>query len=113
IAYAPEERRVFVSDESGRRDFVIDAATNSVVARIELDGGAGNTQFDVGSHCVIVGGQAANQLARVGAVHGSLGRPPAFAHTVAVDPTTHRVYLPLANVSGHPVLRVLVPSDSH
>ena len=35
------------------------------------------------------------------------------AHTVAVDPTTHRVYLPLANVSGHPVLRVLVPSDSH
>jgi DNA-binding beta-propeller fold protein YncE len=35
------------------------------------------------------------------------------AHSVAVDPTTHRVYLPLANVSGHPVLRVLVPSDSH
>ncbi|HVH66604.1 MAG TPA: YncE family protein [Gemmatimonadales bacterium] len=32
------------------------------------------------------------------------------AHTVAVDPTTHRVYLPLADVSGHPVLRVLVPS---
>jgi DNA-binding beta-propeller fold protein YncE len=35
------------------------------------------------------------------------------AHSVAVDPTTHRVYLPLADVSGHPVLRVLVPSDSH
>src|SRR5213083_3048585 len=35
------------------------------------------------------------------------------AHSVAVDPATHRVYLPLANVSGHPILRVLVPSDSH
>ena len=35
------------------------------------------------------------------------------AHSVAVDPTTHRVYLPLADVGGHPVLRVLVPSDSH
>jgi len=35
------------------------------------------------------------------------------AHSVAVDPTTHRVYLPLADVSGHPVLRVLVSSDSH
>src|SRR6266480_5151181 len=34
------------------------------------------------------------------------------AHSVAVDPATHRVYLPLANVSGHPVLRVLMPSDS-
>src|SRR5213083_581163 len=35
------------------------------------------------------------------------------AHSVAVDPATHRVYLPLADVNGHPVLRVLVPSDSH
>jgi DNA-binding beta-propeller fold protein YncE len=35
------------------------------------------------------------------------------AHSVAVDPTTQRVYLPLADVNGHPVLRVLVPSDSH
>ncbi len=31
------------------------------------------------------------------------------AHSVAVDPATHRVYLPLADVSGHPILRVLVP----
>jgi DNA-binding beta-propeller fold protein YncE len=35
------------------------------------------------------------------------------AHSVAVDPATHRAYLPLADVNGHPVLRVLVPSDSH
>jgi DNA-binding beta-propeller fold protein YncE len=31
------------------------------------------------------------------------------AHSVAVDPLTHRVYLPLANVQGHPLLRVLEP----
>src|SRR5437763_3892654 len=35
------------------------------------------------------------------------------AHSVAVDPATHRVYLPLADVSGRPALRVLLPSDSH
>ncbi len=35
------------------------------------------------------------------------------AHSVAVDRSTHRVYLPLADVNGHAVLRVLVPSDSH
>src|SRR5213083_1744086 len=35
------------------------------------------------------------------------------AHSVAVDSGTHRVYLPLADVSGRPVLRILVPSDSH
>src|SRR5213595_900420 len=63
IAYAPAERRVFVSDESGRRDFVIEAATNSLVAQVELGGEAGNTQYDAGSHCVIVAVQTANQLA--------------------------------------------------
>ncbi len=46
IAYAPAERRVFVSDESGGRDFVIDATTNTLAAQIELDGEAGNTQYD-------------------------------------------------------------------
>jgi hypothetical protein len=32
----------------------------------------------------------------------------AHAHTVAVD-RTHRVYLPLENVDGRPVLRILTP----
>jgi 6-phosphogluconolactonase (cycloisomerase 2 family) len=32
------------------------------------------------------------------------------AHTVSVDPRTHRVYLPLENLAGRPVLRILLPS---
>ena len=32
------------------------------------------------------------------------------AHSVAVDPATHRVYVPLANVGGRPILRVLAPT---
>ncbi len=35
------------------------------------------------------------------------------AHSVAVDPGSHKVYLPLANLDGRPVLRVLLPSDVH
>jgi DNA-binding beta-propeller fold protein YncE len=31
------------------------------------------------------------------------------AHSVAVDPATHRVYFPLENVGGHPVLRIMEP----
>ena len=34
------------------------------------------------------------------------------AHSVAVDPVTHRVYLPLADVGGRPMLRVMAPADS-
>ncbi len=33
------------------------------------------------------------------------------AHTVAVDPATHLVYLPLENVGGHPLLRIMKPSN--
>jgi DNA-binding beta-propeller fold protein YncE len=32
------------------------------------------------------------------------------AHTVSVDPRTHRVYLPLENVNGRPTLRILAPA---
>lgn len=32
------------------------------------------------------------------------------AHSVAVDPSTHRVYFPLMNVAGSPVLRVMDPT---
>jgi len=31
------------------------------------------------------------------------------AHTVSVDPRTHLVYLPLQNIDGHPVLRIMKP----
>ncbi len=33
------------------------------------------------------------------------------AHSVAEDSRTHRVYFPLQNVGGKPVLRIAVPSD--
>lgn len=33
------------------------------------------------------------------------------AHSVAVDPGTHRVYFPLQNIKGKPVLRIAAPSD--
>jgi hypothetical protein len=35
----------------------------------------------------------------------------ADAHSVAVNSRTHRVYFPLQNVAGQPVLRIALPSD--
>ena len=32
------------------------------------------------------------------------------AHTISVNPSTHEVYLPLKDVDGHPVLRIMKPS---
>jgi hypothetical protein len=32
-----------------------------------------------------------------------------FTHTVSVDPKSHLGYLPLENVDGHPLLRIMQP----
>ena len=49
IAYAPQPKRIFVPDEHGDADVVIDATTNSLVSTIPLGGSAGNTVYDSGS----------------------------------------------------------------
>jgi DNA-binding beta-propeller fold protein YncE len=201
IAYAAPVHKVFVSDEAGEADVVIDAATNQKRSTIALGGEAGNTHYDAVSRCILVAVQTRNELAaidpatervvaryrlagfdhphgftldetnrlafvtnegngtlevvdlrtmRVLATHRvgddpdvlawdpdwrrlyvaaesgvlssfwldgstlhSIGeyRAPS-AHSVSVDPRTHRIYLPLENVGGHPALRILEPNAS-
>jgi DNA-binding beta-propeller fold protein YncE len=195
IAYAPGAEKVFVSDEAGEADVVVDASTGAKRATIKLGGEAGNTHYDSVSHCIVVAVQTKNQLVAIDPIgerivqrydlagsdhpHGfriddedrlafvssegnallqivdlqtmrvigdyKVGHEPdvlawdpewrrlyvaseggvlsAFwlngttlrligevraphAHTVSVDPRTHRVFLPLENVGGRPALRI-------
>jgi DNA-binding beta-propeller fold protein YncE len=62
LAYDPVQRHVFVSDESGGVESVIDAAGRRV-ATISLGGEAGNVQYDEGSHRVLVDVQTRNEVA--------------------------------------------------
>ena len=196
IAYAPAQRKVYVSDESGGGELVIDGVSNRSVATIPIGGRAGNTIYDAGSGCILVAVGNTNQLVAIdprtdqvtrhyspaGAAlpHGmyvdadrrllfvasygsamlsvidlrtmqvigtaAIGLQPdvlAFdpvwrrlyvasesgvvsvfteldagvmllgqvtaplAHTVAVDPRSHLVYLPLENVNGQPMLWIM------
>ncbi len=199
LAYEPNTQRLFVSDESGGRDTVIDTRTNQRIGAVELGGEAGNTQYDAGSKHIFVGVQTRDELAEIdpaslkvvhryrlpgcssshsvaidadaraayvgcqhnmqlvrldlrsgrvtgsGGVglgvdvlaldaarrrlyvasesgivsvydvgHGELKRVAQGllhlnAHVVAVDPATHRVYFPLQDVAGKPVVRVMEP----
>ena len=199
LAFDPGTQRIFVSDESGNRDVVIDAKSHARVGAVELGGEAGNTQYDAVSKHIFVGVQTRDELAeidpstlkvirryplpgchsshsviidsgqqaayvgcqinaqlvrldlRTGTVTGSGGVgvgvdvlaldassnrlyvssesgvisvysvdggkfsrvAQAFlhlhAHVVAVDQQTHRVYFPLQDVGGKPVMRVLEP----
>ncbi|HEY3113054.1 MAG TPA: YncE family protein, partial [Gemmatimonadaceae bacterium] len=65
IAYAVGADKVFVSDESGGTDIVIDPNTMKKRSTIELGGEAGNTHYDSVSHCILVAVQTRNQLAAI------------------------------------------------
>jgi DNA-binding beta-propeller fold protein YncE len=65
IAYAPGPKRVFVSDEHGNTDAVIDAQSYALLKKIELGGGAGNTVFDSGSGHILVAVHEKNELVTI------------------------------------------------
>jgi len=202
LAYDPDDHKVFVSNEEGGTDTVIDVATNQRVADIDVGSDVGNTQYDGQSHRIFVAVGGRNQLVEIDpaankvlaqhpvpgceGAHGlylnsaarmayvacernaklvaldmsswqvsgsdSVGGTPdvlAFdpalgrlyvasesgtlsvfqadgkalrklaegvagpnAHAVAVDPASHNVYLPLANLNGKPVLRIMAPAGA-
>ena len=90
IAYAPGAKRVFVSDEHGDADAVIDATTNSLVTTIPLGGGAGNTVYDSGSGHILVAVHEKNELVAIEpALAEIIGRYPVTGiespHGIALD----------------------------
>jgi DNA-binding beta-propeller fold protein YncE len=62
LAWDPVKKHVFVSDESGGIETVLDARGHKVT-EIALGGDAGNVQYDAGSKRMLVGVQTRNELA--------------------------------------------------
>jgi DNA-binding beta-propeller fold protein YncE len=81
LAYAPKQNKVFVSDEHGGVDAVIDAASNKLITNITLGGGAGNTVYDSISGHILVAVHGLNLLA-------------------VIDPATNQIIsrMPLAGI---------------
>src|SRR5260370_31417007 len=65
LAYDPSTRQVYISDETGQNDAVIDTGSNKQVAMIPLGCEAGNTHYDHVSHHIFVDVQTLNQLAAI------------------------------------------------
>jgi DNA-binding beta-propeller fold protein YncE len=98
IAYAPFPRRVFVSNEQGSADGVIDARTNAFVTEIKLGGEAGNTVYDPGSEHILVGVHGKNELVTIDPVNATIiahtplpgiGNP----HGIALDNQHHLAFV--------------------
>ena len=90
LTYAPRQKKVFVSDEHGGVDAVIDVTRNSLLPKIPLGGGAGNTVYDSASGHILVAVHGVNMLVVIDpATDKILGRYPLPGienpHGIALD----------------------------
>jgi len=90
LAYAKSVNRVFVSDERGNADVVIDAETNTVASTIPLGGGAGNSVYDPVSDKVFVAVHGKNELVVIDPLKAKIKARTALTwledpHGVALD----------------------------
>jgi YVTN family beta-propeller protein len=110
-----EHRLAFAACEENAKLIVFDLESKKVAATLRVgadpdvlafDAGLGRLYVSAESGIVSIFDEHERKLEKVGE-----GFFAPNAHTVAVDGRTHRVYFPLQNVNGKPVLRIASPSD--
>ena len=110
-----DHRLAFIACEENAKLVVFDLEVKKITAIqsvgddpdvLALDKGLGRLYVSAESGIISIFDERGRNLEKVGE-----GFFAANAHTVAVDQRTHRVYFPLQNVNGKPVLRIAVPSD--
>ena len=105
-------RRAFVTCEDSATLLAVDLTTMRVMATLPVGEGPDVLAFDPGWDRLYVASESGT-VSIFDARHATL-RPVGdyqapHAHSIAIDPSTHLVYLPLANVNGRPVLRIMAP----
>ena len=110
-----EHRLAFVACEENAKLAVFDLETKKMTAIqsvgadpdvLAFDKGFGRLYVSAESGIITIFDERGRNLEKVGE-----GLFAPNAHSVAVDSRTHRVYFPLQNVGGKPVLRIALPSD--
>lgn len=110
-----EHRLAFAACEENAKLVLFDLKAKKATATLSVGADPDVLAFDAGLHRLYVSAESGiisifderdRGLQKVGEGFFAAG-----AHTVAVDQRTHRVYWPLQNVNGKPVLRIAIPSD--
>lgn len=110
----PEAKLAFIACEDNARLSTVDMTTNRQRDTMSVGKTPDVLAYDPRLHRLYVASESG--IVSVFELHGSalkkLGeaRLAPHAHSVAVDPATHRVYFPLQDVRGHPTLRVMEPT---
>jgi DNA-binding beta-propeller fold protein YncE len=108
-----EGRLAFISCEGNAALLVVDLHTMKVIQTLKVAYGPDVLAWDAAWRRLYVSAESGVLAAywldeRTLRPAGEVRAP--HAHTVAVDPRTHRVYLPLENIDGRPLLRIFAPS---
>jgi len=103
------DRLAFISCEGNAALIVLDLRTMKPIQQLKVADDPDVLAWDPGWRRLYV--SAESGVLSVFWLDGNALRPAGeirapYAHTVSVDPRTHRVYLPLENIDGHPVLRI-------
>lgn len=105
----------FIACEDNARLLVLDLRTGQVTARFDTGGTPDVLDYDKGLHRLYVASESGvvsifdeKDRALTPVASAKLAD---HAHTVAVDQATHRVYFPLQDIDGHPVLRIMEPAQ--
>lgn len=108
-------RLAFVSCEGNARLLVLDLRSMRVLSTHDVGDDPDVLAWDAGWRRLYVAsesGVVSTFVADGDTLHPTGEIRAAHAHSVAVDPRAHRVYLPLEDVGGHPVLRIMAPSTN-
>ena len=108
-------RRAFVSCEDNAQLLVLNLATMDTLAVMPVGKGPDVLALDSGLHRVYVASESGmvslfDEAGDSVTAVGDITLP--HAHTVAVDQATHLVYLPLEDVDGHSIIRIMRPAQS-
>jgi YVTN family beta-propeller protein len=110
-----EHRLAFAACEENSKLVVFDLQSHTVTATLPVGADPDVLAFDASLGRLYVSAESGNisifDERNRGLQKIAEGFFAANAHTVAVDPRSHRVYWPLQNVNGQPVLRITIPTD--
>jgi DNA-binding beta-propeller fold protein YncE len=110
-----ENRLAFAACEENSKLVVFDLQSKKATATLTVGADPDVLAFDSGLHRLYVSAESGNitifDEQDRGLREVFRGFFAADAHSVAVDSRTHRVYWPLQNVGGKPVLRITIPAD--
>jgi DNA-binding beta-propeller fold protein YncE len=109
-----EARLAFIACEENATMVSVDLNSMQITATLKTGDKPDVLAFDPGLHRLYIAAESG--VLTIFEEHGNKvellaqGMLAPSAHTVAVDPETHRLYFPLENQDGKPVLRIMEPS---